>query len=67
MTEPELRDQLERLVEETLAEMMRSERVEPSYLSLIAGAAAAIRALDRGKQRLRLSSIRRPPPALKYF
>jgi hypothetical protein len=47
MTEPELRGHLKRLIENTLDEMLRCEHVEPGLLSLISGAAAAIRALDR--------------------
>jgi hypothetical protein len=45
--EQRLRAQLERMIQETLDEMMRCERVEPGLLSLIAGADVAIRALDR--------------------
>jgi hypothetical protein len=45
MTEPELRGQLEQLIEEALDEMLRRDRVEPGLLGLIAGAEAAIRAL----------------------
>jgi hypothetical protein len=49
VTEPEqiLRDQLVSMIEDALDEMLRGERVEPGLLGLIAGADAAIRALDR--------------------
>jgi hypothetical protein len=49
VTEPEqrLREQLVCTIEEALDEMLRCERVEPGLLSLIAGADAAIRALNR--------------------
>ena len=47
MTKADLRVHLERLIEDTLDAMIRLERVEPALLSLIAGADAAIRALDR--------------------
>jgi hypothetical protein len=47
MTEPELRDRLEQLVEDALDTMMRRDRVEPGFLSLIADADAAIRVLER--------------------
>jgi hypothetical protein len=47
MTEAELRVRLERLIEETLAEMMRRERVEPGLLSLVADATATLRALEK--------------------
>jgi hypothetical protein len=45
--EQHLRDQLVCMIEEALDEMLRCERVEPGLLSLIAGADATIRALDR--------------------
>jgi hypothetical protein len=53
MTEGELRVHLDRLIEEALDTMIRSEHVEPGLLALIAGADAAIRALDRHRRGIR--------------
>jgi hypothetical protein len=55
----ELRNSLEQLIEETLAEMIRSEHVEPGLLALIAGADAAIRALDRRPTPSAMREVRR--------
>jgi hypothetical protein len=50
VTEPELRVKLIELVDSAISRMLELDRVDAGLLSLVAGAAATIAALDARKQ-----------------
>jgi hypothetical protein len=50
VTQPELRAKLIEFIDHILDRMLEFDTIEPSFLSLIAGAHVAVEALDRRQQ-----------------